>query len=293
MVSDSARAGSPWPAPSGDLLNLPSQACRLHDKKPSAFYSPATCQSAFALSNKTFLRVRPCLSRTCVASSVPRSTQRAPLAPRGFQPQGRVPLCPRPAWPPDVRLACAPAYFILFTHDPFSPTACPPALRALAAFPPHRGGVSRTRVSRGANGSIVSTWVSSPVYLAFIFPTGLRSVSTVLRATRCPCIFASFSAQSPGPPDTLRFHACSIHWAKNTLWTRAGPLACYCKAVLLLFAFYVLYCYCLSVVNRLCLAFRSTLGLGWGEAVVAEPSHPWLRGQSPPPGLLLPPPFQH
>ena len=293
MVSDSARAGDPWPAPSRGLLNLPSQACRLHDKKPSAFSNPATCQSAFALSDKNFLRVRPCLSRACVASGVPRSAQRAPPAPRGLNPQGRVPLCPHPVCPPDVRLACASACFILFAHVLFFPAAYPPALRALAAFPSHRGGVSGARVSRGAGGSVGDAWVGGPVCLAFIFSACLRSVSTVLRPTKCPCIFAGFSAQSPDPPGTLRFHACSINEVKNTLWTHVGPLACYCKAGSCCAGLLSFCCSLLSVVNRSCLAFRSALGLGWGDAVVAEPLHPRLHFQNPPPGLLLPPPFQH
>ena len=135
MVSDSARAGDPWPAPSRDLLNLPSQACRLHDKKPSAFSTPATCQSAFALSNKNFLRVRPCLSRACVASGAPRSAQRAPPAPRGLNPQGRVPLCPHPVCPPDVRLACASACFILFAHVLFFPRRLPACSSRARGFP--------------------------------------------------------------------------------------------------------------------------------------------------------------
>ena len=293
MVSDSARAGDPWPAPSGDLLNLPSQACRLHDKKPSAFPTPATCRSAFALSNKSFLRVRPRLSRTCVASGAPRPAQRALLAPQGLNPRGRAPLCPRPACLPGVRLACASACFILFARVLFLPAAYPPAPRALAVFPSHRGGVPRARVSRRANGSVVCAWVGGPVCLAVIFPACLRSVSTVLRPTRCPCIFAGFSARSPDPPGTLRFRACSIHWVKNTLWTHVGPLACYCKASRCCAGLFAFGSPFLSVVNRLCLALRSALGLGWGDAVEAEPLNPRLHLQNPPPGLLLPPPFQH
>ena len=135
MVSDSARAGDPWPAPSRDLLNLPSQACRLHDKKPSAFPTPATCQSAFALSNKHFLRVRPRLSRTCVASGAPRPAQRALLAPPGLSPRGRAPLCPRPACLPGVRLACASACFILFARVLFFSRRLPAGPSRARGFP--------------------------------------------------------------------------------------------------------------------------------------------------------------
>ena len=293
MVSDSARAGDPWPAPSRGLLNLPSQACRLHDKKPRAYSNPATSQSAFALSNKNFLRVRPCLSRACVASGVPCSAQRAPLAPQGLNPQGSVPLCPHPACPPDVRLAYASACFVLFAHVLFFPTAYPPALRALAVFPSHRGGVSGARVSRGAGGSVGGAWVGGPVCLAFIFSACLRSVSTVLRPTKCPCIFAGFSAQSPDPPAALRFRACSIHEVKNTLWTHVGPLACYCKAGRCCASLFAFCCPFLSVVNRLCLAFRSALGLGWGCAVEARPWPLRLLTPNPLPGLVFPSSFQH